>query len=202
MDQYSLPSAEPRLSFDARGFAPIGYAVFAFTFATVAGLVLRRTLPAMALTLAVFAAVQLLVPNVIRAHYLPPEKATVAFTTEARDRALGLDTSSTPAFIADYKVPGTWAISRTSEILKADGTPVDGDTLRACMQPAAGPQAKNACLDKLGLHFDSHPSAGEPLLAVPVDRVLDLPGAQPSGDRGRIPVDPQSLQLITSDSDG
>lgn len=142
------------LTFGARGIAPIGYAVFAFTFATVAGLVLRRTIPAMVITLAVFGVIQLLVPNVIRSHYLPPKTISVAFTTEAREWAVGTDSSSTPAIIGGYRAPGTWAISTSSAILTADGTPVDGNALRACQQPANGPQAKNECLDKLGLHFD------------------------------------------------
>ncbi|MFB4298817.1 hypothetical protein [Actinomadura sp. NTSP31] len=36
--------------FGARGIAPIGYAVLAFTLGTVVGLLVRRTLPAMAVT--------------------------------------------------------------------------------------------------------------------------------------------------------
>jgi hypothetical protein len=141
------------LTFGTRGIAPIGYAVFAFVFATVMGLMLRRTIPAMVLTLAVFAVVQLLVPNVLREHYLSPRTTSVAFTTEARDRAEGLDISGAPAFISGYEVPGTWAVSKTSKVLTADGTAVAGDALRACKDPTTGPQAKNACMDRLDLHF-------------------------------------------------
>jgi ABC-type transport system involved in multi-copper enzyme maturation permease subunit len=142
------------LTFGARGIAPIGYAVFAFTLATVVGLMLRRTMPAMVITLVVFGVIQLLVPNALRAHYMPAKTTSVAFSTEARELAVGVDSSSTPALITGYRSPGTWAISRSTEILTADGTPVDGSALRACQQPANGPQAKNECLDKLGLHFD------------------------------------------------
>jgi ABC-type transport system involved in multi-copper enzyme maturation permease subunit len=141
------------LTFGARGLAPIGYAVFAFVLATVAGLILRRTIPAMVLTLAVFAVVQLLVPNVIRSHYLPPATTDVAFDTEARNNSLGLDTSGPTAFIGGYSRPGTWALSDSSAILTANGTPVTGSTLRECMRPAGGPQAKDACMNQLGLHF-------------------------------------------------
>ncbi|MEV2273202.1 hypothetical protein [Nonomuraea africana] len=43
------------LVFGARGIAPMGYAAFAFVLGVTVGMVVRRTLPAMALTLAVFA---------------------------------------------------------------------------------------------------------------------------------------------------
>ena len=46
------------LSFDSRNIVPIGYALFAFVLGTVVGMLVRRTLPAMAITLAVFAALQ------------------------------------------------------------------------------------------------------------------------------------------------
>ena len=56
----SSAGSQPAL-FGARGIAPIGYAAFAFVLGVTAGVLIRRTLPAMAVTLAVFAAVQLIV---------------------------------------------------------------------------------------------------------------------------------------------
>jgi hypothetical protein len=141
------------LTFGARGVAPAGYAVFAVTFATVAGLMLRRTIPAMVVTLAAFAVIQFLVPNLLRAHYLPASTVSVPFTTEARDLALGVDASGTVAFINGYRAPGTWAVSKTGDLLTADGASADGNAVRTCSQPGAGPGAKNACLDALNLHF-------------------------------------------------
>jgi len=54
------------LLFGARGITPIGYAAFAFALGVTAGVLIRRILPAMAITLAVFAAVQIIVPNWVR----------------------------------------------------------------------------------------------------------------------------------------
>ena len=51
------------LVFDARGITPIGYAAFAFALGITAGVLIRRTLPAMAATLAAFAAVQIALPT-------------------------------------------------------------------------------------------------------------------------------------------
>src|ERR1700693_5463343 len=48
-------------AFDIGGAAPIAYATFALALGTLAGLLIRRTVPAMALTLFVFAGVRLLI---------------------------------------------------------------------------------------------------------------------------------------------
>jgi hypothetical protein len=64
------------LVFGARGITPMGYAAFAFVLGTTVGMLVRRTLPAMALTLAVFAALQLAVPLAMRAHLMPPVTST------------------------------------------------------------------------------------------------------------------------------
>src|SRR6266516_4519693 len=47
------------LVFDARGLAPVGYAAFAFTLGVTVVVLIRRTLPAMAIALACIAVVQL-----------------------------------------------------------------------------------------------------------------------------------------------
>jgi hypothetical protein len=76
--------AEARLDpviFDARGVAPLGYAAFAFALGVTAGVLLRRTLPAMAVTLVAFVAVQVLMPNFVRPHLLPPAHVTVPVNT-------------------------------------------------------------------------------------------------------------------------
>jgi hypothetical protein len=61
----------PRIAppvFEARGLAPIGYTAFAFTLGVAVGTVVRRVVPAMAITLAVFVVVQVLVPTFLREH--------------------------------------------------------------------------------------------------------------------------------------
>ena len=49
--------------FDARGIVPLGYAAFAFALGVTVGMLIRRTVPAMAITLAVFVAVQIAMPQ-------------------------------------------------------------------------------------------------------------------------------------------
>ncbi|QYC42222.1 ABC-2 family transporter protein [Nonomuraea coxensis DSM 45129] len=65
------------LVFGARGITPMGYAAFTFVLGVTVGMLVRRTLPAMALTLAVFAAFQLAMPLLVRPHLMPP--VTAAF---------------------------------------------------------------------------------------------------------------------------
>src|SRR6185503_17896215 len=71
--------------FGARGVAPAGYALFAFCLGVTAGILLRRVLPAMAVTLAVFLAVQIVVPLLVREHLVPAATQTVAITNENLD---------------------------------------------------------------------------------------------------------------------
>jgi hypothetical protein len=59
-------------SFALHGFVPAGYAVFAFALAATVGLLVRRTLPAMAITLAGYIGARLAVTYWIRPHFMSP----------------------------------------------------------------------------------------------------------------------------------
>jgi ABC-type transport system involved in multi-copper enzyme maturation permease subunit len=65
--------------FGARGIAPIGYAAFALALGVSAGIVARRVVPAMAITLALFVAVQIAMPAFLREH-IGPTTVTTAIT--------------------------------------------------------------------------------------------------------------------------
>ena len=56
--------------FDLVDLVPVGYAVFAMALGICAGTLLRRTLPAMAVTLAGFVVVRVIIVLWVRAHYL------------------------------------------------------------------------------------------------------------------------------------
>ena len=61
------------LVFATHGITPLGYAAFAFTLGVTAGALIRRTIPAMALTLAIFAALQVAMPLWVRPNLAPPD---------------------------------------------------------------------------------------------------------------------------------
>jgi hypothetical protein len=60
------------LVFASRGITPIGYAAFAFALGVTVGVLVRRTVLSMAVTLAIFAALQVAMPLWIRPHLFPP----------------------------------------------------------------------------------------------------------------------------------
>jgi hypothetical protein len=65
--------------FDIQGIVPVGYAVFAVALGIAAGTLLRRTLPAMAITLVVFTFLRLVIGQDFRSRYLTPITRTVSF---------------------------------------------------------------------------------------------------------------------------
>ena len=66
--------------YDRRSIVPIGYALFAFALGALAGAVLRRTVPAMAVTLAVFVFVRVGTVLWVRPHLFSPRHLSVPLT--------------------------------------------------------------------------------------------------------------------------
>jgi hypothetical protein len=112
--------------FDARGITPIGYAAFAFTLGVTAGVLIRRTIPAMAATLAVFAIVQIAVPNLIRQHLIAPVHAIVALNPANIDGIRGGTVLATPSF----SQRGAWILS--SQVIDNTGHAFNGGGTHAC----------------------------------------------------------------------
>jgi hypothetical protein len=107
----ALPDRFAPLIFGSRGIAPIGYAAFAFLLGVAAGVTLRRTVPAMAFTLAVLAGVQVLVPAVLRGHYQAPAVSTTALVlTPDRPQSLQLRDGKLTV-VAPVTMPGAWITS-------------------------------------------------------------------------------------------
>jgi hypothetical protein len=69
----------PYSVFDQRDVAPIAYAVFAFALGVTSGTIIRRTLPAMALTVTLFAVIRVEVGEWIRPRLFAPLHATGVF---------------------------------------------------------------------------------------------------------------------------
>jgi hypothetical protein len=96
-------------TFATRDIVPLGYAAFAFALGTAAGLILRRIIPAMALTLAVFVGIQVLMPTTVRPNLLPA--TTVTFSVNQTSPATGIFTQGGGAaiYLAGLPVPpGAW----------------------------------------------------------------------------------------------
>ena len=143
--------------FGARNLAPVAYAAFAVTLGTVVGLLVRRTLPAMALTAVAFAVVQVMVPTVVRPHLLPPVTVSRPMDAAAINEARGLGSITGAPVVRGLSVPDAW-VSDVSELRTADGRPLSTDRFDRCLQdpPATGATGTfgdaAACLGRLDLH--------------------------------------------------
>lgn len=74
LDRVQLNPLDPSM-FGVRGIVPVGYAAFAFALGVTAGSLLRRTIPAMAVTLVAFTAARLAVTYYVRPYIFTPLKA-------------------------------------------------------------------------------------------------------------------------------
>lgn len=79
-----LEGRMPPSGFDIEGLVVPAYALFALTVGVLAGLLLRRTVAAMSVTLVVFAATRLAVFEFLRPHFLAPLHRTVSADDSGR----------------------------------------------------------------------------------------------------------------------
>jgi hypothetical protein len=97
-------------TFEWRDIVPIGYAAFAFALGVTAGLLIRRTLPAMATVVVAFTAVRVAVNHWIRPNLFAPMHLAVAL--DPRTTGFG-SRNSGPAtlFPGNPDMPNAWIIS-------------------------------------------------------------------------------------------
>jgi hypothetical protein len=161
-------------SFDYRDVVPIGYAVFAFTLGVTAGIVIRRTLPAMTSTLVLFVFIRLAVTHWVRPHLVSPVTADIALnpTTTGYGASgdillmpFGAPTSTLQP--APPSLPNSWITS--IQIVGRSGNPLTARYLKSkCPTlgsggggggrshgpvPASVRQALQDCVAKIGKTF-------------------------------------------------
>ncbi|MFD2468176.1 transporter [Amycolatopsis silviterrae] len=137
--------------FGARAIVPIGYAVFAFVLGVVVGVLVRRTLVAMAATLAIFAVVQLAVPFFVRPHVFPATEQTVPITASNIAR-MGLTNKGEFELLTVSGPKGAWMLS--NETVDRSGQVVKPPSwLAECVPPpgrtANRPLPSEECFAKL-----------------------------------------------------
>ena len=135
------------------GIAPAGYAAFAFALGVTAGLLIRHTLPAMAVTLAIYTAVIIVFPIWVRPHLIPPVQTASALSIGSVV-ATGVGVQGAPPgglFVqAQLSMPGDWVLA--SDIITPAGLPASSEpATRACAGPQATPRSCDAYLDRLHL---------------------------------------------------
>lgn len=105
----------PFNAFDTRGIVPIGYAAFAFALGVTAGVVYRRTIPAMATTFFAFFAVRLAFSDLIRQRLLAPVRATAGFGFQLHSSSQSFERFGPPN-------PGDWLL--TNQVVTGAGRAV------------------------------------------------------------------------------
>ena len=137
--------------FGARGIVPIGYAIFAFMLGVTFGMLIRRTIPAMAATLAIYGAVAVSIPEWIRAHLIPAIHAMPALDMSMLE-SLVWDPEAGDIYIVGSNVPeNAWILS--NETVTATGQPFTSVDPQYC-GPGASDEACVEWVGTLGLRQD------------------------------------------------
>jgi hypothetical protein len=98
--------------FGLRGIVPVGYAAFAFALGVTLGVLIRRTLPAMAATLVAYVAARVVFTEWIRPRLLAPAHTTVP--VGAGNIAIGVNPAGADLISTTHVVlPNAWVYSAT-----------------------------------------------------------------------------------------
>jgi hypothetical protein len=134
----------------------MGYAAFAFVLGVTVGMLVRRALPAMAVTLALFTAVQIAMPLMVRPHLLPPVSSTFELGPSNVD-TFGVLPGGPPRVILELAIPGdtgAWVLS--SHLVDPSGRPVAAGAAGAAVPVSvtSGPCAPSEQPVQTGHHLD------------------------------------------------
>jgi len=142
-----VTAAQNRFSpgqFGLLDLVPVGYAAFAFSLGAATGVLFRRTLPAMAVTLAGFVAARLAVTYWLRPHFMAPVREVLPL----QDAGIGLVVGpGGPTVVGQAPpLPNAWVVSTTVQDA-AGRAPTAADLRHACPDlpgigtagPPAGP---------------------------------------------------------------
>jgi ABC-2 family transporter protein len=151
----ALPARLTPVAFGMRGMVPVAYGVFAVALGVAVGAVLRRSLAAMAITLAVYVFVQIAVPVWVRPHLIPPVGQTVTLGPGTLDGiSVQGDGPGAPVRASAHTAdPGDWVLSNRT--VDPSGRAVDRlpSWFAQCLPPPPAPTGppQAAAPEKTGL---------------------------------------------------
>ncbi len=122
--------------FGERNIAPLGYAAFGFVLGIALGLLIRRTLPAMAATLGVFLGVRLAFTYLVRPHLLAPKHMSLPLSQVVHGFG---STNGGPdsLFASAPNLPGAWVYS--TQIVDGSGHALTSQAVAAACPDLALP---------------------------------------------------------------
>jgi hypothetical protein len=144
-DQAGMDRLDPSVFFE-RGIVPVGYAAFAFALGVTVGLLIRRTVAAMAVTLVIFTAAEAAFALRVRFHLLPPLRVASALNPNSvTQTGTGGPAGAGSLFVGiSPNLPGAWIGS--SHVTTAAGSTSLGPPPSAC-----GPDSSyTACQAAIG----------------------------------------------------
>jgi hypothetical protein len=150
--------AAPRLLpelFGSRGVVPIAMTVLALVVGVAAGLLIRRTVAAMAVTVVAVVAVQIAMPALVQSHLAAAENASITITSEnLRGLRLMGEPGGPDPKVGGIEVavgkPGAWVTENRT--IDADGNPVQflPSYAEDCAEtPNSDPAVIDACFARL-----------------------------------------------------
>jgi hypothetical protein len=158
-------------AFGMHGFVPAGYALFAFALGATTGLLFRRVLPAMAVTLVGFITVRVVVAEWIRPHFMSPVTQAVRLGPNSGwgvNQSSGvLSVSANPpdlpnALVVSANIVNNAGQSPSTSYLERACPNLPGVSGPAVVQGAGrghvavargGQQAFQQCIDTVSAHF-------------------------------------------------
>ena len=177
----SLPARLTPVSFAMRGITPVAYALFALVLGVAVGIVVRRSVAAIAVTLAVFAFVQIAMPLWVRPHLIPPETRLVAISP-ATTAGVGFK-DAVPSIEVKSDNPGDWVLSDRTVDAAGRVVPLPSsfvDCLPLPPRPDQAGQAVTEVKPRLDACFAQLTAAGyrQKLVFQPVGRFWPLQWAE------------------------
>jgi hypothetical protein len=144
--------------YDARGVVPIGWALFAFMLGVTAGMLIRRTVAAMAATLGIYIAAVVAMSGWIREHLTPAVHTTKALDT-ANLSGLGINPSDWRMDVFGETPGHAWVLS--NQVITTTGQVFHGPANQQYCGLDQGPPACEEWLGTLGLRQDLtyHPTS-------------------------------------------
>jgi hypothetical protein len=200
------------VSFDYRDIVPIGYAALAFALGATAGVLLRRTLPAMATTLVTFVLARVALTHWVRPHLITPVHLDLALNpastgygsystlfSSSGGNTLQPSTPTIPnAWITATQIEDKAGRGLTTQYLRSacpklggNGGPGGGGrggaggSHQTSRVSAGAQQVLQDCVAKVGktFHGGGGVSARQPVLGFPMVRAGDLPRCCPPSGR-------------------
>jgi hypothetical protein len=138
------------LLYGSRGIVPVAYAVFAFVLGVTTGMLVRRVVPAMAATLAIYVGAVVAMPLWVRAHLIPAQHETIALDSQ-NIQGISIHNSST-IDVVGKEVEGAWTVGNRT--ITSDGTTFTGPVDSTKCGPNGSPAKCHDWLASLSLRQD------------------------------------------------